>query len=112
MELLSVTWKKMYLKGIRNLWKLDMLAIRDPTQVETEDRMIQDAMQQFQKSVEVNGDGRYEVGLPWHESHPPVANNLEVAKKRLLSATRKLESQNKVEDYENAFLEWEQLGAI
>ncbi|XP_021965751.1 uncharacterized protein LOC110860944 [Folsomia candida] len=56
--------------------------------------------------------GRYQVSLPWVEGAPSIPDNKNVAQKRLISATAKLRSAGKFEEYEEIFKDWCREGII
>ncbi|ODM87357.1 hypothetical protein Ocin01_19325, partial [Orchesella cincta] len=81
---------------IQKLWKLDVLGIMDPTEVKSRSELTESALKHFENTVKQLQDGRYEVGLPWLDCHPPIAMNMDVCMKRLESCLRKLRSSGKV----------------
>ena len=60
----------------------------------------------------VNSEGRYEIRLPWRESHPELVDNKLLAQRRLSSAVKKLEIQGLRNDYDAVFNEWLNDGVI
>ncbi|GFU39816.1 hypothetical protein NPIL_24541 [Nephila pilipes] len=50
--------------SIENLWKLDILGIRDSVAVQSRKEMETAALNHFKETVTVNNEGRY-VHLPW-----------------------------------------------
>jgi hypothetical protein len=97
---------------VSELWSLDTLGIRDPIEVKTREEREIAAQDHFQKTVERRPDGRYSVSLPWIDEGMPIPTNREVAMKRLESATRKLNSLGKYEDYDVILKSWESEGII
>lgn len=97
---------------ISDLWSLESIGIKDPTEMKTKDHLAAEALKHFNENVKLNEENRYEVQLPWIEGHPELLNNHEVAEKRLLSTTRKLQSLKRFEDYNNVFKDWLSDGII
>ncbi|XP_035715967.1 uncharacterized protein LOC110860203 [Folsomia candida] len=97
---------------IQALWKLDLIGITDPGETKTREELMESATKHFKDNVQVNDEGRYEVALPWIEGHKPVSENRVLAERRLQSATSKLKSIDKMEDYGKVFCEWLQMGII
>ncbi|OXA47143.1 Cellular nucleic acid-binding protein [Folsomia candida] len=99
-----------YLSGdISQLWDLETIGIKDSaTKVSREENEIQ-VKETFQKQVTRDEEGRYVVKLPWiqDELKSTIPNNKSVCEKRLVSATRKLESQEKFQVYADIFEGWE-----
>ncbi|CAG7820622.1 unnamed protein product, partial [Allacma fusca] len=57
-------------------------------------------------------DGRFDVSLPWVEGHPVLASNEELAVRRLVSSTKKLEALGRFDDYQHVFDDWLTNGII
>ncbi|CAL8110327.1 unnamed protein product [Orchesella dallaii] len=75
----------------------EALVIWEPTQMKDEEVMVEDVIQQSQDSIDVNEDGKYEVAVSSLDCPSSVAENMEIAVRRLVVTMRKLESQ-KFED--------------
>ena len=60
----------------------------------------------------MNGEGRYEVSLPWIEGHPPVPRNFSFLRKRLENTIRKLAGSRLPAEYEEILEDWLQTGII
>ncbi|XP_054717258.1 uncharacterized protein LOC129226652 [Uloborus diversus] len=89
---LSISSLFVHSPNIENLWKLDALGIRDPTESKN---LEQDALDTFEKTVRINDEGRYEIRLPRLEGFEDLDSNLETAKQRCRSTTNKLLRENK-----------------
>ncbi|XP_054706610.1 uncharacterized protein LOC129216420 [Uloborus diversus] len=89
--------------NIENLWRLDALGIRDPTDCKN---LEQDALDTFEKTVRINDEGRYEIRLPRLEGFEDLDSNLETAKQKCRSTTKKLLRENKYFEYDAVFKEW------
>ncbi|CAG7833013.1 unnamed protein product, partial [Allacma fusca] len=83
------------------LRKLDAIGISDSAECKSREDLEQAALQYFQQSTTRLENGRFEAALPWIQGHPILPSNEEVAMKRLVSATRKLEALGRLYDYQN-----------
>ncbi|UYV79423.1 K02A2.6-like [Cordylochernes scorpioides] len=97
--------------SITNLWNLDVLGIMDPIEVKQRDQRDALARRHFLKTVQHSVSGRY-VSLPWTVEKAKIADNREVAMKRLEQTTKKLISLNLYEDYDDIFRGWLDDGII
>ncbi len=97
---------------VTELWSFDTLGIRDPIEMKTREERELATQNHFQKTVKRRPNGRYSVGLPWVDVGMSIPTNREVAFKRLESATRKLQSQGKYDDYDVILKAWESEGII
>ena len=95
---------------IRNLWDLESVGI---SVQECEDSLCNDTvLSNFRNHVKLI-DGRYEVALPWNRNKSELLDNEHLAHKRLLSLSRKLESNPELkEKYNSVFVEYEAQGFI
>lgn len=109
-----VTATSMFVTGdkVADLWSLDVLGIKDPTESKSQKEREDAVHKTFLDTVKVNGDGRYEVQLPWLECHPTINDNRNLAEKRLESTMKKLKAQGLISDYDNVFEEWKANGII
>ncbi|UYV62513.1 hypothetical protein LAZ67_2000915 [Cordylochernes scorpioides] len=98
--------------SITNLWNLDVLGIMDPIEVKQRDQRDALARRHFLKTVQHSVSGRYVVSLPWTLEKAKIADNREVAMKRLEQTTKKLISLNLYEDYDDIFRGWLDDGII
>ncbi|XP_054278588.1 uncharacterized protein LOC128997031 [Macrosteles quadrilineatus] len=97
---------------IKDLWSLETIGIKDPIEVKQRDSIDAELFQHFKENVRVNVENRYEVCLPWLEGHPELLDNHEIAERRLMSSTRRLNTLNKFNDYDKVFKEWLEEGII
>ncbi len=67
---------------------------------------------QFAKSACINQDGHYEIGLPWILGHDRLPNNFDMARKRLETSTKQLNTLKLFEQYHIIFIEWREEGII
>ena len=65
---------------LRSFWELESLGIKNP------ERSVQE---EFSENIHFK-DGRYEVSLPWRESHPMLPDNYHLCEKRLQGLLRRL----------------------
>ncbi|UYV72737.1 hypothetical protein LAZ67_10000469 [Cordylochernes scorpioides] len=98
--------------SITNLWNLDVLGIMDTIEVKQRDQRDALARRHFLKTVQHSVSGRYVVSLPWTVEKAKIADNREVAMKRLEQTTKKLISLNLYEDYDDIFRGWLDDGII
>ncbi|UYV62250.1 K02A2.6-like [Cordylochernes scorpioides] len=98
--------------SITNLWNLDVLGNMDPIEVKQRDQRDALARRHFLKTVQHSVSGRYVVSLPWTVEKAKIADNREVAMKRLEQTTKKLISLNLYEDYDDIFRGWLDDGII
>ncbi|UYV71446.1 hypothetical protein LAZ67_8003250 [Cordylochernes scorpioides] len=98
--------------SITNLWNLDVLGIMDPIEVKQRDQRDALARRHFLKTVHHSVSGRYVGSLPWTVEKAKIADNREVAMKRLEQTTKKLISLNLYEDYDDIFRGWLDDGII
>ncbi|OXA50284.1 Pro-Pol polyprotein [Folsomia candida] len=80
-------------------------------QISQEERDIE-VKKAFQQQITRDEEGRYVVRLPWVTEELSLPSNRIVAEKRLVNATKKLDSQNEFKSYDTIFNEWEKEGII
>ena len=66
--------------GLKRFWELDSLGIL---------KNEQSVYEKFTQQISLK-QGRYEVHLPWKESHPPLPDNYELCHKRLDELLKRL----------------------
>ncbi|KAJ8980431.1 hypothetical protein NQ317_018823 [Molorchus minor] len=98
--------------SILDLWSLEVLGIKDPIYVKKRDIIEAEVMKRFTETIIFNRNNRYEVELAWIDDRSTLLNNKELAKSRLLSTTKKLNTLNKYIEYNKVFEEWKELGII
>ncbi|GBN21970.1 hypothetical protein AVEN_107039-1 [Araneus ventricosus] len=79
---------------ISDLWKLDLIGIKDPIEKLSKKEQEDLTKEHFLQTVRYNDDKRYEVHLPWLDNYAPLPDNLELAIRRLESTTNKLLHEN------------------
>ena len=65
---------------LQSFWKLESLGIEDSADP---------VLDEFTQTVRFS-EGRYEVALPWKDSHPPLPDNFDLSSQRLHSLLRRL----------------------
>lgn len=68
--------------------------------------------ERFVETVITNDEGRYEVCLPWIESHPALPNNHDLAEKKLFTTTKRLKASGKYANYDRVLRDWREKGII
>lgn len=96
---------------ISDLWNLETIGIREPSEQRSKEHALL-IKNIFLETVSVNNEGRYEVYLPWVDGHPPLPTNKNMAEKRLVSLTKRLEVGNMMQQYNEVFQEWLADGVI
>ena len=99
-------------KSLPDLWKLDVLGIRDSAEKISEEEHDMQVKKQVQDGMNRDQDGRYHVGLPWIMDSQIIPSNKEVCKRRLMAATEKLVRTGHMESYSKVFSDWESEGII
>ena len=66
----------------------------------------------FKEQLQLKEDGFYKTGLPWKPNRPDLPTNKETAISRLKATTRKLEKNNKLQEYDIIMQEQLQEGII
>ncbi|KAI5708064.1 hypothetical protein M8J77_015657 [Diaphorina citri] len=94
---------------ISDLWSLDVIGIRDPTDSGDIER---DTLDHFLATVKINSENRYEIRLPFISEHPPLPSNYGLAKKRLDNTIQKLRKDGYHDDYQRVLDDWEEKGII
>ncbi|XP_037037370.1 uncharacterized protein LOC119075084 [Bradysia coprophila] len=98
--------------SIQGLWDLELMGIRDPAMLKTQEEKNAEVQMFFNETLHRNKDGRYIIALPWVDGHQQIPNNFEIARKRLINSTRKLNKDSKFEDYDKIFKQWQDEGII
>ncbi|GBL76207.1 hypothetical protein AVEN_234479-1 [Araneus ventricosus] len=111
---LAMTVTSLFVKGaeISDLWRLDVIGIKDPMEKMSKHEIDLKTKEHFKETVKFNQDNRYEVCLSWIDDSSPLPDNFNLAKKRLNVTTEKLVSRNLYDKYEKVFQEWLDEGII
>ncbi|XP_064456869.1 uncharacterized protein LOC135367497 [Ornithodoros turicata] len=92
---------------LRRFWELEHIGIQH-NETECKEDHINEVMDHFTKTI-TKKDGRYEVSLPWTTKKDELLSNLEVAKTRLRSLTKRLmRDSGVIEEYDAAIRLYEQ----
>ncbi|GBN01822.1 hypothetical protein AVEN_204960-1 [Araneus ventricosus] len=97
---------------IADLWRLDVLGIKDPMERKSKQEIDLKTTEHFKETVKFNQEYRYKVCLPWADDSSPLPDNFNLAKKRLEVTTEQLLSGNLYDKYEKVFQEWLDEGII
>ncbi|XP_071582019.1 uncharacterized protein [Temnothorax nylanderi] len=97
---------------ISDLWSLDVIGINDPVVEKSRKDYDAQVRERFVETVITNDEGRYEVCLPWIESHPALPNNHDLAEKRLVTTTKRLKASGMYADYDRVLTDWREKGII
>lgn len=96
---------------VSNLWRLDVIGIKDAAETKKKEKAIEAANQHFDNTLAMNEETRYQTSLPFINGSPPMASNKSLAEKRLISMTNKLSPELK-KVYQQIFDKWEVDGII
>lgn len=92
--------------SIQNLWQLEAIGIVDPGLKKTMEEAHEEVKAFFKETISSNHEGRYVVNMPWKEGHPPLSDNLAIAKRRLENTIKKLKVNRKYDSYSEILREW------
>ncbi|KAF6212081.1 hypothetical protein GE061_012601 [Apolygus lucorum] len=96
--------------SVSDMWELETIGIRESGECKIQSSG--EVLAEFEKSVRVNDEGRYEVKLPWKIENARIQSNFGIAKSRLISTTNRLIKLGKYEEDERVFGEWLAEGII
>ena len=98
--------------AIRKFWELDAIGIKEETSpaMTAEEKA---AVEKVSESLKFK-DRRYEIGIPWKDGEPKLADNYEVTFKRLESQERSLRKKGTdvMKAYNQIFEDYERKGYI
>lgn len=97
---------------ISDLWSLDLIGIKEPTETCSKTEKALAVKKHFLETTSIDQEKRYVVSLPWVHGHPPLPSNERLAKSRLVSVTKKINQNNLFNDYNTVFSQWLQEGII
>lgn len=109
---LSLATEQLDNEKLKNLWDLELIGIQDSAIKKSQEEKDILAQEHFNRTVDRSNDGRYIVALPWIEESPSIPNNFDVARKRLINVTKKLQKQNMFDTYNSIFNQWLEEGII
>ncbi|GFX95229.1 uncharacterized protein TNCV_848201 [Trichonephila clavipes] len=94
---------------ISDLWELDSLGIKDPSEKKSKLELQDLALKHFENTVLRDDEGRYIVSIPWIEGNEKLEDRYSLAKGRL---EKTLKFTGRLIDYEQVFVDWEKEGII
>ncbi|XP_052749764.1 uncharacterized protein LOC128200416 [Galleria mellonella] len=90
---------------IDDLWKLESIGIKDEAQVKSSRKREEEVENFFRETVNINGENRYEISLPWKDTADILSSNFNLAIKRLHSTTNKLTKLGLLNAYDEVLSE-------
>ena len=88
---------------LHSFWNLESLGIEDPGNT---------VLEEFAQTIHFN-KGRYEVALPWKDSHPPLPDNFDLSSKRLQGLLRRLRQDPDImREYDSIIKSQQQQGIV
>ncbi|GFT11589.1 DUF1758 domain-containing protein [Trichonephila clavipes] len=97
---------------ISDLWELDSLRIKDPSEKKSKLELQDLALKHFENTVLRDDEGRYIVRIPWIEGNEKLEDHYSLAKGRLEKTVKTLKFTGRLFDYEQVFVDWEKEGII
>lgn len=98
--------------SITQLWELETIGICDPFEVKAKDERDRQVKEAFMKHLVYTDTEKYVAGLPWVDGIQSIPDNFNIAKKRLINATKTLKQKGMYDVYDSLFQQWEQEGFI
>ncbi|GFU87585.1 DUF1758 domain-containing protein [Trichonephila clavipes] len=99
-------------RKISNLWELDSLGIKDPSEKKSKLELQDLALKHFENTVLRDDEGRYIVSIPWIEGNEKLEIYYSLSKGRLEKTEKTLKFTGRLFDYEQVFVNWEKEGII
>ncbi|GFV11511.1 integrase catalytic domain-containing protein [Trichonephila clavipes] len=103
---------KLFTEKISDLWELDSLGIKDPSEKKSKLELQGLALKHFVNTVLRDDEGRYIVSIPWIEGNEKLEDHYSLAKGRLEKTVKTLKFTGRLFDYEQVFVDWEKEGVI
>ncbi|GFV64414.1 integrase catalytic domain-containing protein [Trichonephila clavipes] len=97
---------------ISDLWELDSLGIKDPSEKKSKLELQHFALKHFENTVLRDDEGRYIVSIPWIEGNEKLEDHYSLAKGRLEKTVKTLKFTGRLFDNEQVFIEWVKEGII
>ncbi|GFX18031.1 integrase catalytic domain-containing protein [Trichonephila clavipes] len=97
---------------ISDLWELDSLGIKDPSEKKLKLELQDLALKHFENTVLRDDEGRYIVNIPWIEGNERLEDHYSLSKGRLEKTVKTLKFTGRLFDYEQVFVDWEKEGII
>ncbi|GFQ86277.1 integrase catalytic domain-containing protein [Trichonephila clavata] len=99
-------------RKISDLWELDSLGIKDPSEKRSKLELQDLALKHFENTILRDDEGRCIVSIPWIEGSGKLEDHYSLAKGRLEKTVKTLKFTGRLFDYEQVFLDWEKEGII
>ncbi|GFW33185.1 integrase catalytic domain-containing protein [Trichonephila clavipes] len=97
---------------LSDLWELDSLGIKDPSEKKSKLELQGHALKHFENTVLRDDDGRYIVSIPWIEGNEKLEDHYSLAKGRLEKTVKTLKFTGRLFDYEQLFVDLENEGIM
>ncbi|GFW08013.1 integrase catalytic domain-containing protein [Trichonephila clavipes] len=97
---------------ISDLWELDSLGIKDPSEKKSKLELQDLALKHFENTVLRDDEGRYIVSIPSIEGNEKLEDHYSLAKGRLEKTVKTLKFTGRLFDYEQVFVDCEKEGII
>ncbi|GFR29655.1 integrase catalytic domain-containing protein [Trichonephila clavata] len=97
---------------ISDLWELDSLGTKDPSEKRSKLELQDLALKHFENTILRDDEGRYIVSIPWIEGSGKLEDHYSLAKGRLEKTVKTLKFTGRLFDYEQVFVDWEKEGII
>ncbi|GFS60934.1 integrase catalytic domain-containing protein [Trichonephila clavipes] len=97
---------------ISNLWELDSIGLKNPSEKKSKLELQDLALKHFENTVLREDEGRYIVSIPWMEGNEKLEDHYSLAKGRLEKTVKTLKFTGRLFDYEQVFVDWEKEGII
>ncbi|GFY16085.1 integrase catalytic domain-containing protein [Trichonephila clavipes] len=97
---------------ISDVWELNSLGIKDPSEKKSKLELQDLALKHFENTVLREDEGRYIVSIPWIEGNEKLEDHYSLAKRRLEKTVKTLKFTGRLFDYEQVFVVWEKEGII
>ncbi|KAF2904418.1 hypothetical protein ILUMI_01755 [Ignelater luminosus] len=95
-----------------DLWRLEVVGITDPIEVQSRKERERICYEQFLKTVKRDAEGQCEMSLPWKYDGNSLPDNFKIAEKRLSKLRQRLKLSNQFKVYHNMFVESERENLI
>ncbi|GFW04248.1 uncharacterized protein TNCV_2670131 [Trichonephila clavipes] len=95
--------------SLKELWEIDSLSIRDPTENVSKRKLFDEQLKEFHEELTVLPDGRYEVKLPWKLDSSNLPDHIELASKRHKKTITSAQNNVYLYEYQKIFNEWEKI---
>ncbi|GFT78517.1 uncharacterized protein TNCV_3612511 [Trichonephila clavipes] len=97
---------------ISDVWELNSLGIKDPSEKKSKLELQDLALKHFENTVLRDDEGRYIISIPRIEGNEKLEGHYSLAKGRLEKTVKTLKFTGRLIDYEQVFVDWEKEGII